>query len=153
MKKLITIVVIATIIFLGLTGGTVIVKEYIPGNAKIFVIEENRIWIPNAPWTNEIFEEQASKDYKTKRSFDNIIESTYSEIQTGRYKGYELPELWKKEEYKQRIFWGKDQSLLRSWVMPKEKRWKKELVNLSFLLSKSFLLSNTCPTLQDQSWA
>ena len=126
MNKLITTIITAIIIFLGLTGTFIEVKEYIPGNAKIFVIEENRIWIPSAPWANEIFKEQASKDFRTKLSFDNKIESTYSEIQNGRYKGYELPESWKEEDYKERIFWGKDQSLLRSWVMPKQKRWNKD---------------------------
>lgn len=126
MNKLFSIIGIVIFVFIGVTGGMLYNKEYIPDNAKIFVIEEYRTWIPNVKWVDEIFQEQSTKDLNTKRSYDNKIGSTYLEIKSGKYKWFELPQSWKIGNGKDKIFWGKDESLLRSWILPKKKRWNED---------------------------
>jgi hypothetical protein len=126
MKKIFSFLGIIIIVFAGVTGGLLYNKEYIPDNAKVYVIEEQRIWIPNAKWVDEIFQEQSTKDLNAKRSYDNKIESTYLEVKSGKHKGYELPESWGKGDGKAKIVWGREQSLLRSWILPSKKRWNED---------------------------
>jgi hypothetical protein len=123
MNKSLKIILIALFIFVGVTGGLISNKEYIPDNAKIFVIEEYQLWIPNAKWADKIFQEQSSQDPNAKRSYDIKVESTYFEVKNGKYKGFQLPKSWEKEDGTARIVWGKDESLLRSWILPKQNRW------------------------------
>jgi hypothetical protein len=117
---------IAAFIFVGVTGGLIYDKESIPDNAKVFVIEEYKIWVPNTKWADQIFKEQSVGSSKTERAYENRIESTYSEVKNGKFKGFDLPESWKENEGKTRIVWGKEESLLRSWILPKDKRWNED---------------------------
>ncbi len=123
MKKLFSGIGIALFIFVGITGGLISNKEHIPDNAKILVIEEYHTWIPDANWANEIFLEQSVEDLNTKTSYENAIRSRYLEIKKGKYKGFQLPESWTEMDGGARIIWGKDESLLRSLIFPKENRW------------------------------
>lgn len=123
MNTLIKYIVIGIIVFIGITGGFIHNMEHIPDNAKILVIKEYKIWIPNSDWSNEIFQEQALQDRNAKRAYENRIEATYLQVKSGKYKGFDLPETWKENEGKTRIMWGKDESLLRSWILPKKKKW------------------------------
>lgn len=126
MSKLQKYLGVTILVFIGITGGFIHNMEYIPDNAKILVIEDEKIWIPNAEWSNIIFEEQSRQDGNAKRAYENRIETTYSQVKTGKYKGFDLPETWKKNEGKARILWGKDESLLRSWILSKKSRWNDD---------------------------
>lgn len=126
MTKLLNYIGIAIIVFIGITGGFIHNMEYIPDNAKILVIEEYKIWIPDVEWANQIFREQSNENLNAKRAYENRIETTYSQVKSGKYKGFDLPETWKENEGKARIVWGKDESLLRSWILPKKKRWNED---------------------------
>ncbi|MBK9379971.1 MAG: hypothetical protein IPN39_01405 [Chitinophagaceae bacterium] len=117
---------IAIVVFISITGGFIHNREYIPDNAKIQVIEEYKIWIPDVEWANQIFQEQSYKNLNAKRVFENKIETTYSQIKSGKYKGFDLPESWKENEGKARIVWGKNESILRSWIFPKKKKWNED---------------------------
>ncbi len=117
---------IAIVVFISITGGFIHNREYIPDNEKIQVIEEYKIWIPDVEWANQIFQEQSYKNLNAKRVFENKIETTYSQIKSGKYKGFDLPESWKENEGKARIVWGKNESILRSWIFPKKKKWNED---------------------------
>lgn len=126
MKKLFNYLVIGFLIFVGITGVLIQDMEFIPDNAKVLVIPEYKTWIPNSQWANEIFQEQSEEHVAAKKAFDNKISTTYYEVKKGKYNGYELPETWNSNEGKERIYWGKKQSLLRSWILPKKNRWNKD---------------------------
>ena len=100
--------------------------EHIPDNAKILVIEEYKIWIPNTDWSNEIFLEQAQNDRNARKAYDKKIATTYFEIKNGKYKGFSLPEEWNTNEGREQIYWGSKESLLRSWLFPKKKKWNED---------------------------
>lgn len=124
MKEILKIVGWGVIGFFSITGYFMNNMEFIPDNAKVYVIEEYKIWIPNAKWTDDIFKEQASGNENTKKSYENKVESVYSEITKGKYEGFELPETWK--EQKKEIVWGKQESLLSSWIFSSQNRWNED---------------------------
>ncbi len=127
MNRVLNILGIVIFIFIGVTGGFIYHMEYIPDNAKVLVIEEYKIWIPNANWADKIFQEQSLIEPNTKRAYEKRIESTYSEVHDGRYRGFDLPESWqRKDGGRARIVWGKEESLLRSWIFPKDERWNQD---------------------------
>jgi hypothetical protein len=126
MTKVFKYIGISIIVFTGITGGFIHNMEYIPDKAKILVIEEYKIWIPDTEWANQIFREQSKENLNAKRAYENRIEATYSQVKIGKYKGFDLPETWKENEGKARIVWGKDESLLRSWILPKKKKWNED---------------------------
>ena len=107
---------IGLIIFYTITGVLMKHMEFIPDNAKIHIVEEHQIWIPNAQWSNE--------DYKLVDPF--FVESIYFEVKKGKYKGFQLPKKWQNEEGKARIYWGVNESLLMHWILPEKNRWDKE---------------------------
>lgn len=126
MRKILQYFGAAILLFLVITGGFIFNMEYIPDNAKIYVIDEYQTWIPDAIWVDEIYLEQASHDINASRTYDNRIETTYTEVKKGKYKGYQLPESWREKGGESRIFYGKKESILRSWIFPKENRWDEE---------------------------
>lgn len=126
MESIFRIIFTLIIGFLFVTGFMINEMEHIPDNAKIYVIEEYKTWIPKADWVDDIFEEQSLSDANAKRSFDGKIESNYLEVKKGRFKDFQLPEEWRKNDGKSRIVWGKQQSLLMSWFFEKEERWNND---------------------------
>ena len=126
MTKLVNYIGIFIILFIGITGGFINNMEYIPDNAKIIVIEDYKIWIPDAEWSNKIFQEQSYQDRNAKRAYENRIETTYAQVKSGKYKGFDLPETWKENEGITRIMCGKNESLLRSWILPNKQKWNED---------------------------
>ncbi|MCF8227362.1 MAG: hypothetical protein K9G58_06065 [Bacteroidales bacterium] len=128
MSKIFSTLAIILMFFIGITGWMIIHnREYIPENAKIFVLEEYQVWIPNAEWADNIFQELSLTDLNVRRVYKSKVESTYGEVENGKYEGFQLPESWKKEIGADRIIWGREsESLLRSWIFPKKNRWNKD---------------------------
>lgn len=125
MSKILTYIGVTALIFIIVTGGLMNHSESIPDNAKIFVIEEYETWVPNVGWVEEIFRKQAADDINAAKSYDEKIATTYMEVKKGgRYEGFELPESWQSD--KNEIVWGRNQSLLMSWVFPEENRWNED---------------------------
>ncbi|MBU1013252.1 MAG: hypothetical protein KKG99_09605 [Bacteroidetes bacterium] len=125
MNRIIKFILSILFLFVGITGGMLYAgTEHIQDNAKILVMVEYQLWIPNVDWANKIFHEQSLQDSNTERIFRNRIETVYSEVKIGQFKGFQLPEEWQKENETDRIFWGKkSESMLRNWVLPRKKRW------------------------------
>jgi hypothetical protein len=126
MRKVLNVIGILIFLFIGITGGFIFQREEIPYNAKIYIIEEYHVWIPKVQWAEEIFREQTKNNPNAERSYKNKIISTYFEIKKGKYKECKLPPSWIENDGRKRIIWGSRESLLRSWVFPKKRRWNKD---------------------------
>lgn len=106
MNRIIKFIATILFVFIGITGGMIYTsREHIPENAKIIVIEEYQIWIPNIEWADKIFQEQASQDINANRIYKSKVESNYFEVKKGRYKGFQIPASWKEENGYERIVW------------------------------------------------
>ena len=128
MERIIKFILSILFLFIGITGGMLFTgAEHIPDNAEILIIEEYQVWIPDVDWANKIFHEQSLQDSNGARSFRKRIETVYSEVENGQFKGFQLPEEWQKKDGVDRIVWGKkSESMLRNWILPRKKRWNED---------------------------
>lgn len=128
MERIIKFFLSILFLFVGITGGMLYTgTERIPDNAKIFVLEEYQLWIPNVDWSYKILHEQSLQDTNTERIFRNRIETVYSKVENGQYKGFKLPKEWQNKNGTDRIIWGKkSESILRNWILPRKKRWNED---------------------------
>ena len=120
------------IMFIGVTGGLISEMEYIPDNAQIMVVEENKMWFPDAEFARETLMQMAKsvKDEDISLALTiadaaNLGEkTTYEQVKKGnKYEGYKTLPIWESNENSVRRGWYG--SLLLSWFA-KKKRWNED---------------------------